>query len=388
MSTENDNTRGAINNLIGRDRIRGASRMIPEGTEADAVTAEQIRQVAADVEIFVRNHKLSRKDVAVAIGYSPGVVSEFLQGRYAGNNGQVAIDLDRWLDEEEERRSRPSTTQFVWTSVAREVKAVATYCLDMRRIGLVYGPDTSGIGKTTALQAIHQELGPRRSSLVTIDKVDANPTGLLRKVCVAMRVADCGSNRQRFERARDALVGRSHLLLIDQIHNLRGSKEDKPFYILADLFDATKAAQLWCGTADLIAYLQRQQTRAADESLAQIRRRVFPCVDLMQSVRSGGGGEPLVTIDQVREMFAKSKLKLIGAAARFLCSICNQPDSGSVGLCVQVVEYAMMLATMRNLPSIDTPLLQEALRQGFSPRRTDQLMARMESDRERVAKVG
>jgi len=53
------------------------------------------------------------------------------------------------------------------------------------------------------------------------------------------------------------LKGREHILLIDQMHNLRGSKDDKPFYHLTDLWDATKdtTSQLWCGTADLVAYL-------------------------------------------------------------------------------------------------------------------------------------
>src|SRR5947209_7707783 len=113
--------------------------------------------------------------------------------------------------------------------------------------------------QATPPQAIHQELGPRRSSLATIDKVDANPTGLLKKLCRSMHVDRGGTNKRRFDRLVEALTGRSHLLLIDQIHSLRGAKEDKPFYILTDLFDATKAAQLWCGTSDLVEYLTRQQ---------------------------------------------------------------------------------------------------------------------------------
>jgi DNA transposition AAA+ family ATPase len=354
--------------------------MIAEGTDAAAVTEEQILGVANDVETFTRNYKISRKDLAKAIGYSAGVVSDFLTAKYQGNRGQVALDLENWLVEEETRRSRPETTQFVWTNVAMEIKATANYAIDEKTIAMVYGPDTSGVGKTTALQAIYQEMGPRRCSLITIDAVDANPTGLLKKICIGLRKDDAGSNRARFERAVAALSGRSHLLLIDQIHNLRGSKDDKPFYILADLFDATKAAQLWCGTADLVTYLERQQKRNADQSLAQIRRRIFPRVDLMETLRSGGGdgGEPLVTVDQVREMFAKNKFKLTAAAARFVCELCNQPDSGSIGLCVQIVRYATMMAEIKRITSIDTPLLKEAMRRGFSPARAELVLQRVQ----------
>lgn len=391
--------------LLDRERIRGATRMIAEGTDAASVTNEQIRQVAADVELFCKRHDIKGKALAKAVGYSPTTISEFLAGKYAGKSGQVAIDLEGWLVEEEQRRARPATTQFVWTNVALEIKSVANYALDRRSIALVYGPDTSGIGKTTALRAIHQEMGPRRSSLVTIDKVDANPTGLLKKLCKGLGIQDSGSNKQRFDRCVDKLssadikqilpngeeVRRSHLLLIDQVHNLRWSKNDKPFYHLTDLFDATNTAQLWCGTADLVAYLERQQVKNADESLAQVCRRIFPRVDLMESIRpGGGGGEPLVTIEQVRAMFAKNKMRLTDTAARFLCRLCNQPDGGAVGLCVQIVEYATMLAEMRRLPSIDAGLLQEALRRGLSPRRTELLMQRLEIEPQKpaVAKVG
>jgi DNA transposition AAA+ family ATPase len=366
-----------VRDLIDRERIRGAARIIPQGTDAKDVTAEQIQQVASDADILIRNHKLSRQSVARSLGVSPTVISEFINGKYLGNNGQIAIDLDAWIDLEERRLAKPKTTQYVLTNVAQTIDAVVGYCLEHNTIGMVYGPDSSGIGKTTALTAIYQEKGPRLATLVTIDKVDANPTGLLRKLCNALRIEHTGSNRQRFTRVADKLKGRRHILLIDQIHNLRGAKDDKPFYILTDLYDAGTGAQLWCGTADLVLYLEHQQKRAADESLAQIRRRIFPRIDLMEGIRDGGG-EPLVTVEQVREMFARNRLKLVGGAPRFLCQLANQPDSGSLGLCVRLVEYATMIADGRNKTAIDVDLLKEALRVGFTSRRAELLLRSQE----------
>jgi DNA transposition AAA+ family ATPase len=209
--------------------------MIAEGTEAKAVEESQIQAVAADVEVFRRAHRLSAKSIAKAVGYGHSTITEFLGGKYAGNRAEVAINLDAWLVDEEARRSRPETTQFVWTNVAQQIEGAAGYCREHRSIGLVYGPLTSGLGKTTALRAIYERMGARACSLVTIDKVDASPTGLLRKILSAMHVAENGSNKNRFDRIVEKLRGRAHLLLIDQIHNLRYSKEDRPFYILTDL---------------------------------------------------------------------------------------------------------------------------------------------------------
>jgi hypothetical protein len=317
------------------------------------------------------------------------VVSQFLKGTYAGKAGLIAIQLEQWLVEEEERRARPATTQFTWTNVAMEIKGVASYCLDYRKIGLIYGPDTAGLGKTTALKAIHQELGSRRSSLVTIDKVDANPTGLLQRICAAMRLPHSeGSNKVKYDRIVEKLNGRSHLLMIDQIHNLRHAKDDKPLYMLCDIYDATNTAQLWSGTADLVSYLDRQRTKQADESLAQIRSRIMPCVDLMQAVRDGDAGgeddEPLVTLDQFTEMFGKNKMRLTPTAARFLCKLANLPDSGGVRLCVQIVEYATMIAGMSKtiIKTIDVPLIQEAMRRSLRQARADVLLAQVKQKEE------
>jgi hypothetical protein len=275
--------------LIGRERIRGAMRVIAEGTDAAGVTREQIAQVAADVDLFAKAHKLSRKVIARAVGYdSPGVISEFVAGKYAGNAAQLAIDLDGWLVEEEQRRSRPATTQFVWTNVAREIEATAYYCLDGgndRKIGLVCGPDTTGIGKTTALRAIHEQLGVRRSSLVTIDEVDSSPTGLLRKLCAAVHVNDSGSCRDRFARVVEQIKGKSHLLLVDQIQNLRWAREDKPLYIAqVDDLHRTRVTILYYRRGRLC----RARPRAA-ELAVMIRRQPAADHGPAERVSAGGG---------------------------------------------------------------------------------------------------
>jgi DNA transposition AAA+ family ATPase len=379
--------------LIDRERIRGASRMIPEGTEASAVTPDQIEAVAADVMLFTTQWKVHLKDVAKAVGYSAGVVSEFCKGTYRGNLAQVAIDLDGWLREEEQRRRRPETTRFVRTNLYEEMKSTASFCLDRKKIGLVYSPDSAGVGKTTALKAILQDLGPRRASLATIDKVDANPTGLLKKLCQSLRVADHGTNARRFERLVAKLEGRAHLVMIDQIHNLRHAKDDKPFYILTDLYDATGTAQLWCGTADLYTYLFKQQRRHADESLAQVRSRIFPVVDLLAGGAEGSGGAgdgvPVATVEQLRDAFAHNKLRLTDSAARFLARLCNMPDSGGMRICVQLVEYAFDVADLKNLKSVDVPLLKMAMRRGLIPDRVEELIAKADqAEVHRMAAAG
>jgi DNA transposition AAA+ family ATPase len=373
----------STNVLIDRARIRGATRMIAQGTDPKDVSPEQIQIVAADVESFCKANGITKKDVARAVGVSPGVISEFCTGSYRGNNGQLAIDLESWLTEEETRRQNQQKTTFVWTSVARCIQGAAAYCLDMKKVGLVYGPETSGLGKTTAMLAIAQEMGPRRAAMVTIDKADASPTALLKKIMLALGVGIQGSSTALMrDRIVEHLKGRSHLLLIDQVHNLRFAKEDRPLYFLMDIYEATQSAQLWAGTSDMVAYLQRQQSKTTDEPLAQIRRRIFPCIDLMEQCGGGGGGgdgSPLYTVDDIREMFSKFKLKLTPSAARWLCCLARSPGSGALGICVNLVEYAVMLAESQGLKAIDLPQIKQALKCSLSIERANKLMAQAEA---------
>ncbi len=361
--------------------------MIAQGTLARDVTPAQIAAVAQDADLFCKANKVARKAVAQAIGYSPSVVTEFLKGTYAGSAGQVAIDIEDWLVGEEQRRQNQQATRFVWTNVAMQIKSVADYCLDFKKVGLIYGPETSGLGKTTALKAIHQELGARRSALVTIDKVDSSPTGLLKKILNALHLDESGNNAMRMNRVQEYLTGRAHLLLIDQVHNLRFAKEDRPLYYLMDLYDSTKTAQLWCGTSDMVAYLQRQQARTTDEPLAQLRRRIFPCVDLMDGYSVDGGGERLYTAEQIREAFASFPLKLTPAAARWLAALACVPGSGALGQCVNLMECATMLGKQRRAPAIDVDLLMLAMRFGLTSARVNSICTKIDQYMDVQAKV-
>jgi hypothetical protein len=362
-----------------------------EGKTPEDVTEQEVAQVAADLENFMRAYGVKRDAVAKAISYAPSVISEFTNGNYRGNNGRLAKDIDAWLADEEERRAQPSTTQFVWTNAAMKIKGAAGYCLTKAKMGMVYAPDSAGIGKTTALRAIQEELGPRRCTFVTVDKVDCNAGGLLTRICEALGTDLNGSNRMKQERIIAKILGkrkgqdakpqvqRSHLLIIDQIHNLRFAKGDVPIYILADIFERTRTGQLWSGTARMYEYLFKQQLSSSDESLAQIRSRIWPTIDLMDGLREGDGGGSYmaVTIEQMREIFAKNTLKLTDRAARFLCRLANLPDSGCLRLVTNLVEYATYMCEQQGLKSIDEPQIREAMAVGLVPSEAETLISRV-----------
>lgn len=385
MSEQNSN----IEILIQRDRIVGESRMIPEGMDVAAITPDLAQKVIHQVELWCKEKKLSRRDVGRAIGYSAPVISEVLGGKYAADWRPIVKDLDAWLDGEFKRAKAPTTTQFVWTSVADEIRTVAGLVCQLKTIGLVYGPETAGIGKTLALQAIHA--GMPGSIFMTVDKVHANPTGLLRAIARAMQINDARANRALYDRIVGILKDTPRLLIVDQIHNLRFAKQDRPLYILADIHDRTNhAPQLWAGTSDMVDYLRRGQARG-DEPLAQIRSRINYVRDLMQRTAEpakGGRGEPLYTIQDIRDMFAKNKVKITADGIRFLWDLACLPDSGALRACRNIVRIATIIAEHTAAGSIDANRLRAAMRDSIGCSGYERMASRMSERSEVIVNAG
>lgn len=372
--------------LAERGRIRGASRIIPEGMDSSAVTPEQIAAVIENTSRFITERHISREQLGRAIGLSGSAVGDVLAGRYKSDPRGIVIQLDAWLEQECKRQDSPNTTEFVWTSVAQEMQVVASLACELNTIGLVYGPETSGIGKTMALQAIHAETPG--SVFVTLSKAHASPTGLLRAIYAAIFGLKGSKFLQRndvvYDRIIEKLRDTNRLLIIDQIHNLRNTRRDIPLYLLADIFDDTNhAPQLWCGTADLSAYLNRG-SKKMDESLAQIRGRIGIERDLMQRTRptdQGGADQPLFTIEQVRQMFATNKVRISPDGIRFIWKLACLPDMGALRLCRNVVRIATLIAVHQGAESISASLLWQSLRDCVQSSTYATINAAMDEDR-------
>lgn len=348
--------------------------MLSEGTAPEAVTQQDALRISEAVNKYRTESGKSLNYIARAISWAPSSLSQFLKSKYAGDWQQLALDLDRWLDDQLKHEATAERPAFIWTEVAKEILTIADAASRMRSIGLVYGKDSSGIGKTMALQAIHAE--KPGSILVTAQKAAASPTAFFRAVAAQIEdIPTLCSHNETFRLICGKLKDTPRLLIIDQVHSLCDSPDDKVFFELMDLYDHTHAPQLWCGTSDIFQYFNRRIDKGR-ETLAQIRRRIRPKRDLMLRMSgdgSGGRGEPLVSVQKVREMFAKNRIRLSSDAVNYLMRILTIPDSGAVATCVDLVQMATILGeapganvtllTAAHLRSAQTFLLQpEAVR--------------------------
>jgi hypothetical protein len=388
MNDQNDDR--PMDQLLNANRIRGESRLIREGTAAEAITQELATAVGQAVNKYRVESGHSLNGIARAIGWSVTPLSTFLKGRYAGDWQALAIDLDTWLEDQKKHDAMPRPATFVWTQVAREILTIADAAIHLRKIGLVYGPDSSGIGKTMTLQAIHQE--KPGSVMVTAEKAKSSPSAFFRSIAEQMDIPKVWQLGDIFDEVVRQFKGTPRLLLIDQVHSLCDSPDDRVFFMLMDLYDATNSPQLWCGTADIVAYFTRRITKGR-ETLAQIRRRIRPIRDLMARTRGAGGGgtgggEPLYSVQEVREVFARNKIRLSSDAIRYLMRLANLPDCGGLGTCVDLVQMATLVGIQNGAELLTAEHLRGAMVFLIQPEGVQLLDARMdEEDVRPVAKL-
>jgi len=182
-------------------------------------------------------------------------------------------------------------------------------------------------------------------SVVSVEQVGTSPQAVIKAIGRTMRVSPGVrsqgiSSRMWFDAIKQTLKGTSRLLIIDQIHKLTNvDAKDRALYALCDLHDATGAPQLWVGTTDLVEYLERNEGRGK-EPLAQIRSRIAICRDLQEKANDPNRGEPLFTIDDIRKVYGKNKLKLTRDGERYLMKLANLRGSGGLLTCTNIVRVA------------------------------------------------
>lgn len=368
----------AMDRLIKGARLIGSSRMTRKLNPKE-VTADQADRVLQRTKLFLEQHRVRQSDLARAIDVSTPVLCQVLRSNYKGNWQAVILSLDRWLEDELARRSMPKPTGFIWTGVAKEMLVVADMASKLNGIGVCFGE--SGIGKTLALKAIAAE--KPASVFASMETVKASPKGVLDELSKAMMFRNPPGVRSTamyvFDMLKEQLAGTPRLIILDQIHKLCTGSHDQALYTLTDLQDATGVPMLWCGTTDLVEYLHRRE-RGGREPLAQIRRRIVICRDLHERTRreGGGKGEALFTVKEIREVFARDRIRLTKDAVRFLAQLANLSGEGHLGDCRNLMVITTVIH--KDADAIDADMLRSSQRLLASRRTVEDLRHRLEED--------
>jgi hypothetical protein len=318
-----------IERLMDEVRIRGESRMIL-GDDPTKVTEQQEQAVVEAVREYCERTGRKHAQVARSLGISPTTLSGVLNRNYKGDWQSIVLDLDRWLEAELKRDQAPKPTEFVWTKVAEEIRTVADICSKLCGIGLVYDRYGSGIGKTLALRAIAADTAG--AAFVSMQTASASPVGVLRLVGKALRV-DVSNTHQASVRAwmeaickmlggpggRDAVVGaaaadRRDPQAVRPPGRRVAARPARP--VRRDRVPATVVRH--DGPTRLPGAVEGEGAWPGAPGPDQPPDQDLPGPARAGDRRADDGGEPLFSVEEVRKVFAKSKMRLAPDAVRYL----------------------------------------------------------------------
>ena len=339
----------AMDKMMDAHRVLGESRMIRTETDPKMITDEQVLEVITAVRAYQREKGIRNVTIARALFYTTTVISEVLSGKYGADPRPIVQAMDRWLERRKLADAKPETAKFIWTQVARQVRIAAQRAIasaDMgidSRIALVWGDP--GCGKTLALQAIAES---EDALLISCDFNAAGAGGLIEKIAAAIpRFHPSGSKRRLHEAVIARLRGSNTLIIVDEIHALLTARDDNPFHTLRRLSDDTGCPQLWSASCDLLSELRKREARR--EPLAQIIRRIGTQIHLTAPIQghSGDGGRPLVSVEEVLQIYGGNEMKLTRDAAKFLSRLTTEPRQGLLGTCTSLVGHATAMNRMK-----------------------------------------
>lgn len=263
---------------------------------------------------------------------------------------EVLTKLDKRVSLEAARRDAPRETEFAWTGVAEEVKAVANAAFVLSALCVVIGP--ASIGKTLTLTALLKAFPG--SVLITINDGCHSTMTLLRTLTEALRLPSAARQRKGlFDALAAYLRENKRLIMVDETH--LASLE--MLTTLRQIQDEAKCPMLLAGLPALSKMLMTG--RGDDCKGATLYSRVGMIRDLTERCRSNPG-EPLFSIDDVRKMFARGSVRLAKDAVDWLQGLACLPEVGGPRACENAVKLAAHIAQQRGEDRIGLDLLLQA----------------------------
>lgn len=172
--------------------------------------------IRSDLTGLMSRRGWSQTQVARAIGKSPAVISQYLQGKYPGNVASLENDITALINREAEKaKGKRLSVSFVRTYTAsRCLEAITLAHLDSD-INVIYGD--AGMGKTLIMRQYAAE-NPGAILLETDPGYTARV--VLEELCATLGLNRRGNMHELSDAIISALRDSGRILLIDEAENL------------------------------------------------------------------------------------------------------------------------------------------------------------------------
>jgi len=359
-----------IDQLHNDARRLRVARKLPIGE----LSWDWVARVQEDFKIFKENNTLSLAAIAKSLGpgFSAPTLSAFLSMRssddYVGDLERIVRGLNRYMEMAVRAKESPRPAGFVETKVSNRILTLIQNAIELRSIGVVYGP--AGVGKSMSLEAAHS-IFPG-SIMIRARATAKSLTRFAKLVALTMKI----KKRTAFD-IEDALIeqlkGTDRPLFVDEAHHLTMDALE----FLRDLHDECGIPIILVGTIDI-------EERVSDTKhwYGQFASRIGLRYDIAEGATATGGGgskklKPLFERKDIVAVFDDDKLRLTDDAITFMTQLANCLGLGCLRFCRQVI----FVAAKMGVPEVTAETLQRVLRKMHGQRHTIERVERTINER-------
>jgi DNA transposition AAA+ family ATPase len=298
-------------------------------------------QIKERLEETLKKYSVSQSRAAKDIGYTPGVISTYLNNKYAGDTDALEEAIVKWIGREEQARARKKVPAVETEQLVKITNAIAVARAE-GDIALIV--DDAGGGKTTAARRYAGQ-NPRTTALVDAVK-GMNARTLTIKIAGQPGLDVIRANRQALiQNVSAALAGRNMAVILDEAGCLKADALEFSRRLVHDL---GRSGLVLIGLPRLTGAIQNLRN---DRRQLESRIGVYlPLAGLTKadakkiarSVRPSVEGEVVDAMYRVSKTDARQFVKIIERAQNTMAV--NKLESVDL----DVVETAAMLVIRRN----------------------------------------
>ena len=303
--------------------------------------SDQRQRVMEAFSEYINGHGITPRDVGRQLGKPRSTtIMDLQRGIYREQTDEHIRRLNMWMEQHARANAAQLGDRFVTTKVATAILNVARLTAENQTCSIVVGP--TGIGKSRCAQAIHETYVG--SIYIRIMNGYHHPRGLALALAekTGVRQRMTGTNRQNssiVERVIEALRDTHRLILLDEAQLLT----DSALSAMRDVHDCTGCPFMLLGTRDLLERIQR--------NVGPDHGQLYSRFDIVTHVTQGcdvyNGGKALFTVDEIRQLYQVTPIKLAGDAAHYLRDVANHLGSGSLRRCKILLRNAARRARKR-----------------------------------------
>ena len=205
-----------------------------------------MQEITQRLNDFLEHNRISASALSRALGISSAVISQFRQGVYKGDSKAVAMKIEKYMNNYQDKSKSRSTglkDEFFISNDVKMAKFVINEAISECEIALLYG--SAGSGKSTILQ----DFAKNNPNAVLIEATcHTTAKVLIDELCEALKIEGASGINAKLKAVARFLKENDKIILIDEAEHL-------PLKALEDLrriYDFSHTPMVLCGTEVLL----------------------------------------------------------------------------------------------------------------------------------------